>query len=360
MKKHRVTKLTAALFLVCGIRMAMPVSMEVWAAETVTVQGSIMSGTTNDLLKLSTQEGNMEIKIDSGTDASACKVLLPGKQVVVSVSHGTDGYLHAAKITSGAQTESFTLDSSSNATITGTISEKSQEDVLCVNTKQGEMQIKLDPSTDMSGCSVLVVNRTYTITCARGSDAYMHATAIADAASGANSSVENGAQTASSSLTPSPASVVTASTSTVTGKVDRKTEEGLLYLSTVYGEMQVVIDSNTDTRNGMFMMPGREITVTVYRGSDAYMHAAVITGAKDTVVPASVDTFSTSTVSGTVNARSNENMLYLQTKWGEMELKLDTVKSMTGYKILTEDRKVTVTCARGADAYMHVVDLAGN
>ena len=91
MKKHRVTKLTAALFLVCGIRMAMPVSMEVWAAETVTVQGSIMSGTTNDLLKLSTQEGNMEIKIDSGTDASACKVLLPGKQVVVSVSHGTDG-----------------------------------------------------------------------------------------------------------------------------------------------------------------------------------------------------------------------------------------------------------------------------
>lgn len=360
MKKHRVMKLDAALSLVCGILMAMLVPMKVWAVETVTVQGSVMSGTTNDLLKLSTQEGNMEIKIDSGTDASACKVLLPGRQVSVSVSHSTDGYLHATKITSGTQTESYTLDSSSNATITGTISEKSQEDVLCVNTKQGEMQIKLDPSTNMSGCSVLVVNRMYTITCARGSDAYMHATAIVDAVSDTNSSVENGIQTATTSLTPSPASVVTASTSTVTGKVDQKTEEGLLYLSTADGEMQVIIDSNTDTRNGMFMMPGREITVTVYRGSDAYMHAAVITGAKDNVVPASVDSSSTSTVSGSVNDRSNENMLYLQTKWGEMELKLDTVKSMTGYKILTEDRKVTVTCARGADAYMHVVELVGN
>lgn len=360
MKKHRILKLSAVLFLVCGILMTMQIPMKAWAAETVTVQGSIMSGTTNDLLKLSTQEGNMEVKIDSGTDASACKVLLPGKQVSVSVSHGTDGYLHAVKITSGGQTESFTLDSSSNATVTGTISEKSQEDVLCVNTKQGEMQIKLDPSTDMSGCSVLVVNKTYTITCARGSDAYMHATSIVDAASDTGSGVEKGQAGASASLTPSPESVVTASTSTVTGKVDQKTEEGLLYLSTSYGEMQIVIDSNTDTRNGMFMMPGREITVLVYRGSDAYMHAAVITGKKDTVVPATVDDSSASTVSGTVNARSNENILYLQTKWGEMELKLDTVKSMTGYKILTADRKVTVTCARGADAYMHVINLVGN
>lgn len=124
--------------------------------------------------------------------------------------------------------------------------------------------------------------------------------------------------------------------------------------------MQIVTDSNTDSRNGMFLMPGRNITVTVYRGSDAYMHAAVITGPKEAVIPATVDTSSTSTVSGTVSAKSTENMLYLQTKSGEMELKMDAVRSMTGYKILTVDRKVTVTCARGSDAYMHAVDIVGN
>lgn len=356
--KFAATKLCMLFCLVFGIMTILPGQMKVHAAEAfATVQGSVMSGTTNDILKLSTKEGNMEIKIDSTTDASACKILLPGKSVYVSVSHGSDGYLHAVKITASAQSQSISLDSSTNATITGTINEKSKDDVLFVNTAQGEMQIKLDPSTNMSGCSVLVVNKTYTITCARGSDAYMHATSIVDSASG---SVGNASTTAASSLTPSPAAAVTVGTSTVTGTVDSKTKEGLLYLATSYGEMQIVVDGNTDSRNGIYLMPGRNITVTVYRGSDAYMHAAVIVGPKEAVIPATVDTSSTSTVTGTVNSKSTENMLYLQTKWGEMELKTDVVRSMTGFKILTADRKVTVTCARGSDAYMHAVDIVGN
>lgn len=358
MKKHGITKLCAMLCLILGMAAVLPVQMKVQAAETIaTVQGSVMAGTTNDLLKLSTKEGNMEIKIDSGTDASACKILLPGRSIYVSVSHGSDGYLHAVKITSVAQSQSISLDSSTNATITGTINEKSKDDILCVNTAQGEMQIKLDPTTNMSGCSVLVVNKTYTIACARGTDAYMHATSIVDAASG---SVGNATTTAASSLTPSPAGAVTAGTSTVSGTVDAKTKDGLLYLNTSYGEMQIVLDGNTDSRNGIFLMPGRSVTATVYRGSDAYMHAAVVMAPKEIVIPSSVDTSSTSTVSGTVSSKSTENVLYLNTKWGEMELKMDVVRSMTGFKVLTSDRKVTVSCARGSDAYMHAVDIVGN
>lgn len=358
MKKHVITKVCAMLCLILGMTALLPVQMRVEAAETIaTVQGSVMAGTTNDLLKLSTKEGNMEIRIDSGTDASACKILLPGKSIYVSVSHGSDGYLHAVKITSVAQAQSISLDSNTNATITGTINEKSKDDILCVNTAQGEMQIKLDPTTNMSGCSVLVVNKTYTITCARGTDAYMHATSIVDSASG---SVGDATMTAASSLTPSPAGTVTAGTSTVTGTVDSKTKDGLLYLTTSYGEMQIVLDGNTDSRNGIFLMPGRTVTTTVYRGSDAYMHAAVVMAPKEVVIPASVDTSSTSTVTGTVASKSTENVLYLNTKWGEMELKMDVVRSMTGFKVLTSDRKVTVSCARGSDAYMHAVDIVGN
>ena len=82
--------------------------------------------------------------------------------------------------------------------------------------------------------------------------------------------------------------------------------------------------------------------------------------AKEVVIPASVDTSSASTVTGTVASKSTENVLYLNTKWGEMELKMDVVRSMTGFKVLTADRKVTVSCARGSDAYMHAVDIVGN
>ena len=40
-----------------------------------------------------------------------------------------------------------------------------------------------------------------------------------------------------------------------------------------------------------------------------------------------------------------------------MELKLDAVSSVNNLKVLVSGKKVTVTCARGDDAYMHAVTL---
>ena len=360
MKKHMM-KLCMAACLVSGILLSPAERFTAQAAEVIaTVKGSVMSGTTTELLKLSTKEGNMEIKLDSGTDASACKILLPGSSISVSVSHGNDGYLHAVKITSAAQAAAVTLDSSSSATVTGTISEKSKGDVLYVKTAQGEMQIKMDSNTNMSGCSVLVADKTYSITCVRGSDAYMHATSISDASSGSSGSGSGTSTTPSSSLTPAPESPVGVDTTTVTGTVNKKTKEDLLYFDTAYGEMQIVIDKNTDSRNGMFIIPDRKLAVAVYRGSDAYMHAATIVGAKESVIPATVDTSSPATVSGTVSSKSNENILILKTSDGDMELKLDVLQSVTGCKVLLRGRKLTVTCARGSDAYMHAISIVGN
>lgn len=361
MKKNILMKKVCAIAcLALGVLVVPSNRINVHAAEIIaTVQGNVMSGTTSELLKLATKDGNMEIKLDSGTDASECRILLPGSNINVSVSHGSDGYLHAVKITTGAQASTVTLDSSTSATVTGTISDKSKDDILVVKTPQGEMQIKLDTTTNLSGCTVLVADKTYNITCVRGSDAYMHATSISDS-SGVSLGSSSGSTAPASSLTPSPASPVNVGTSTVTGTVNNKTKDGLLYLATSAGEMQIVIDANTDSRNGMFLVPGRTLAVSVYRGSDAYMHAATIVGVKDSVLPATVDTSSTSTVSGTVSSKSTENILYLNTSSGEMELKLDVVRSVTGCKVLVADRKVTVTCARGSDAYMHAVDIIGN
>lgn len=214
------------------------------------------------------------------------------------------------------------------------------------------MQIKLDTTTNMSGCTVLVVDKSYSIVCARGSDAYMHAISIADSASVGIGNVDT-------SITPAPASAVTAKTMTVTGTVSDKTKENLLYLSTNDGEMQIVIDNNTDSRNGLVLTPGRKLSVSVYNGSDAYLHAASITGAKESVYPAQTDANTKAEVTGTVGSKSTENMLYLKTKQGEMELKLDTLSSVVGCKVFVSGKKLTVTCARGSDAYMHALDIKG-
>lgn len=350
MKKNRFSKIYLTLCLIFSMMMMPAGQLKVQAAEVIaTVEGTVMSGTTSDLLLLSTKEGKMEIKLDSSTDTSACKILLPEYKVSVSVSHGSDGYLHAVKITSGTQVAGVSVDTSNAATVAGTIDKKTTGDVLYVNTPQGEMQIKLDGTTDMSGCRILIAGESYTIVCARGSDAYMHALSIS---SGVAASV-------ASSLTPAPSGTITAATTAVSGTVMKNTKENLLYLSTSGGEMQIVIDNYTDSRNGMVLTPDRSLAVSVYRGSDAYMHAAVITGVKTAFTAATIDTSSPATVTGTVGSKSTENVLFLNTPQGEMELKLDAVSSVSNLKVLVTDKKLTVTCARGSDAYMHALTITG-
>ena len=236
MKRNRILKLCMAVCLALTLVLAPAGSSMVQAAEVIaTVEGTIMSGTTSDILKLSTKEGNMEIKLDSTTDTSECKILLPGNKISVSVAHGSDEYLHAVKIGGDSKIPSITYDSSTTATVTGTIGEKTKGDILYFKTPQGDMEIKLDANTNMSGCNVLVVDKSYSITCVRGSDAYMHAVSISDSSTAVVGSVDT-------SITPAPASVVTAATMTVTGTVSDKTKAGLLYFSTKDGEMQIKID----------------------------------------------------------------------------------------------------------------------
>ena len=238
------------------------------------------------------------------------------------------------------------------------------------------MEIKLDATTDVSGCSLLVVGKSYNITCMRGSDAYMHAARIYDIGVAApttpigttvtNPTGTNGTTgtlpgtTTTPVSTISPASPVNVSTVTVSGTATEKTKEGLLYLSTNEGEMQLVIDNNTDTRSGVVLTPGNKLTVSCYRGSDAYMHAASIVGVKDNTGTVEIDKSSPATVTGTVASGSTQNVLYLSTSGGTMELKLDAVNSISNCKAFVNGKKLTVTCARGSDAYMHALDIVGN
>ncbi len=323
----------------------------VCAADIIaTVEGTVLAKTTSELIYLSTSDGEMQIKLDKETDTSECKILLPNTKIRVALTYGSDAYLHAAKLYSGPKEIDVTIDKSATATVTGTLSDKTKDSTLYVNTPQGEMQIKLDSTTDMSGCNILVINQTYTIVCARGSDAVMHALSISGGVLAAPSG---------SWLTPAPAdanSVVTP-TMAITGKIKSNSKESLLILSTNDGEMQFIIDSNTDTRQGMVLTPDNQVAVAYYRGSDAALHATMVVGVKTGISTVSINQSATATVTGTVGKKSNEELLYLNTPQGEMQLKLDAVKSVSGCKALTEGRKLTVTCASGSDHYMHALEI---
>lgn len=352
MKKNRIAKICMVICFALGIMLFPTNQLKAQAAQVIaTVEGTIGSKTTASLLYLSTAQGDMEIKLDSDTDSSDCRVLLAGKKIGVDVTGGNDGYLHAAKLYSTSQSSNVSIDSSATAVVTGTLDKKTTESVLYVKTAQGDMEIKFDSSTDMSDCKVLVAGQTYTITCARGSDAYMHALKISGGAVGS-------AGTASW-LKPAPADPgsAIAPTMSVAGKVKKSTTGSKLYLSTNEGEMQFIIESNTDTRQGMVLTPDNQVAVAFYHGSDGYLHATMIVGVKTSISTATIDKANTVTVTGTVGNKSNEEILYLDTAQGEMQLKLDAVESASGFKVLLSGTKLNVKVAGGSDAYMHALEI---
>lgn len=356
MKKLNIAKLWLTICFALGIMMIPKNQIKVEAAEIIaTVQGTVSTKTTPDLLYLSTEDGMMKIKIDSTTEISGITVLLPNSSVNVSVTYGNDGYLHAAKLFVEEQPTAVTVDTAHSVVVSGTINAKSTGKMLYFNASTGgEMQIKLDDTTKMNAGVILVLNKTYNITCARGSDAYMHAVSIDDPA-GTGTMV-----TGITTYSPIPASAVTAATTVFTGTVGSNTKENLLYLMTSGGEMQIVIDANTDSRFGLVLTPGRQLTLTAYRGSDAYMHAAVIIGTKTASQSVQIDSSSPLTVTGTVSSKSTEDLLYLNTPQGEMQLKLDAVYNVSNCKVLISGKQVTVTCGRGSDAYLHAFTIKGN
>lgn len=346
MKKSFWIKAGLALCLAVGLLVTPAAMLPADAAEDTTVHGKVISGTTADMLLLMTDAGRMEIKMDSSTDTSGARILLPGTELSVRITYGSDAYWHALRLSTDGQVGGVTVDSSKVSNVTGTINAKTTGDVLYVDTQQGEMQIKYDSSTNIQ-CSVLVENKKYTISCARGSDAYMHAISITEAA-GQTSTSQTAAVSAASGGT---------ATNSFSGTITKNTTESILFLSTGSGVMEFKIDSDANTSSGMINVAGNYMTVGGYRGNDGYWHAVSLTGVKEGC-SANINTGSTINVSGTVSSKSTEKVLYLDTNGGMMELKLDAVRSINNFKVLTVGKKVNVTCGYGSDEYWHALDLS--
>ena len=315
------------------------------AASSTTVTGTIQSGTTDTLMYLSTTAGTMEIKIDSDTDTSGCKVLLPDKKISVTCYRGDDAYMHASKITSPDAASNVTVDTRSTATVEGTVLTGTTDDLMYFSTSAGTMQIKIDSNTDMTGCTTVTLGKKLIVTCGRGSDAYMHAVKITDSTSASNSTtaVINGVTMPN-----------------ITGTVAANTTASYLYFSTSSGLMEIKIDSSTDLSECRTLIPGQSISVACYRGSDAVMHAGrIVDNTISSSSQATVNTAKTTNVTGTVTSDTSSQLLYLSTSGGTMQIRLDDNTSMNGC-VLVIGESVQVTFAGGSDSYLHAVSIRTN
>lgn len=315
------------------------------AASSTTVTGTIQSGTTDTLMYLSTTAGTMEIKIDSDTDTSGCKVLLPDKKISVTCYRGDDAYMHASKITSPDAASNVTVDTRSTATVEGTVLTGTTDDLMYFSTSAGTMQIKIDSNTNMTGCTTVTLGKKLIVICGRGSDAYMHAVKITDSTSASNSTtaVINGVTMPN-----------------ITGTVAANTTASYLYFSTSSGLMEIKIDSSTDLSECRTLIPGQSISVACYRGSDAVMHAGrIVDNTISSSSQATVNTAKTTNVTGTVTSDTSSQLLYLSTSGGTMQIRLDNNTSMNGC-VLVIGESVQVTFAGGSDSYLHAVSIKTN
>lgn len=241
-------------------------SVDAYSAE-LTVSGSVANGTNESLLKLNTSGGIMEIKLDSNTQYN-CKTILPGAQLTAELYRGSDAYWHASKLSGDNKVTAVSLDMSNPQYVNGYI-KKLENGVMFFETPQGEMQIKLDSDTDISGITFLVCEKYYRLEIVRGSDAYMHTTKIFDSVQQSGSSSSSG----SSYSYSKPAGVEDPSV-TVTGKVSDKTTADILYLSTDQGEMQIKLDS---VQGKAVLISGKKVSITIGHGNDGYWHGFVVT-----------------------------------------------------------------------------------
>lgn len=246
------------------------------------------------------------------------------------------------------------------AFVQGTVCKGSTDDTLKLySLSSGNYEIKIDKNTDKSKCSSLAAGKAVTVAIYKGSDNKYYADTIVSGkvdtlvTTNINDTSTTTAATTNTSSTES--SSVPSNTIEVTGTPTDKSTGSVLYLDTKDGVMYLVVDSSTDTSGGFMFTPGNKVTAYVYRGSDANMHVAKVTGKRSSGATVGGNTTS---FTGTVESKSTEETLYLNTSGGVMTFKLDSSTTLSGTKGITKGKTVTISGAVGSDETWHAVSIS--
>ena len=341
MNKKRLLGIITAICLLFSSVCMPATAFTAEAADGTVVSGTVGTQTTDSVLYLSTSAGNMVIKLDSTTDTSTCKVLIPGKTVYATCYRGSDAYMHASKLSNGDEPSNVVVNTASTSAVNGTIATGTTDSLIYFSTSAGTMQIKLDSSTDTSTCGVLTIGKSVQITCGRGSDAYMHAVKITNYGASAGTVTVNGVTMPN-----------------ITGTVAQNTSSKYLYLSTGGGMMELKVDSTTDISGCKAIIPSQSVSVACYRGADAYMHAArIVSNETDTSKAATINSSSTVTVTGLVSSGTTPYIMYLSTSGGMMQIRLDSSTNMNGSPVVLGET-VQATLGYGSDYYHHALSVS--
>ncbi len=332
---RRIGSTVAALAM--SVAMLVPTGMVV-NAESLTIKGEVVNGTTADKLYLKASDGTWQIKLDSNTDFSESRVLITGNQVTANITRGSDGFFHATKLIQAEKVNGATTQT--NITfVQGTVASETTPNLLYLSTSGGTMIFRMDTATDMSEIGVLTQGKNVGVKFTRGNDGYNHADKI------------TGPQTLLQ--TQNVKGPNGQDTTMVNGTVEAESVSDKMFLKTPQGVMQIKIDSNTNTSGSKVIAANSTVIAYVYRGDDAYMHAAKLQS-----YPAGIDVNTVATVYGVAAKSTTTDLLVLTTGSGDMKIKMDASTNIEGNVVVKTGANLAVVVARGSDAYMHALTIA--
>ncbi len=292
----------------------------------------------------------MTIKLDASTNANDCKVLMKGVEVVVDLHNGGDGFLHASRVSNTMNYTNANIAVSQQSTVVGKISSDSTtEKLIILLDDSGKVTIKLDNQTDYTDVSFLMPKKVVSVQAAPGSDGYLHAVKISDV----------GAAAAAKAKADTTSTTATTNTVTVSGTVANGTNDTHLYLRATEGTYTIIMDSNTDKSGANGLTVGKAVNASIYRGADAYMHAAKVwVGSANTSSSSSssssVNTAGQTTysVSGTIAKGSDNTYLYLNTSGSTYKFKIDSYSTA-----IEQGKEVKVTFYNPGDGILHAATV---
>ncbi|MBR4528965.1 MAG: hypothetical protein IKO80_01675 [Lachnospiraceae bacterium] len=245
-----------------------------------------------------------------------------------------------------------------NIGVTGVVGDESTADMLHLITDGGTMLIRIDQTTDMSGCPAMTPGTELGAQVYRGADEYMHAAKL----------------TSADAVRLAQVVVDTANLSDVQGTILGDTTSDMLHLSTSGGAMLLKIDPTSDMTYCRVLTPGKLVSAAVAYGSDAYMHAVVVwegTGPRPATAATAVTTAAAApaatavantvpsrnadlpTVSGTVDKTSDLKTLTI----GTVKYLIDPDTDFNSCKAYIEGRNVTVSYYTGLDGQLHAAKV---
>ena len=239
-------------------------------SSAITVTGTVQKNTTDNILYLSTNGGNMTIKLDRDTNVNNGGLLILNKKVSVVAQRGSDAYLHAVSIsaeTSGPATvnnviqmSATTERTSENYTVEGYVKKDSNNSVLQLHTSGGEMSIRIDANTVWTDSKGVMADQKITVVAYRGNDKYMHAASVTSKLDAAPSTTLNGATQVE-----------------FTGTL-KKIDGYTITLKTTEGDQIFRFDNSSDFTGFRMLQSDRTVTIVGVTGADGYWHVKAISG----------------------------------------------------------------------------------